>query len=74
MSEQQRPCDTCGAMVDLSTQITVKIAEPDGSEVETQMTEWEARELLDELGLPLPPVLCENEERVPITTEAAGVS
>ncbi len=59
-------------MVSMDAVITVKIAEPDGSEVETQMTEWEARDLLDELGLPLPPVLCENEERREIVTEAVS--
>ena len=65
------PCDECGAMVDLSGTIIVKLAEIDGSEVETQMTEADARALLHTVGLPPPPVMCEqHDDPGPITTEA----
>ncbi len=64
----RRPCDQCGGLVDLSQMISVAIQEEDGSRVETQMMEWEARDLLVEMGIPQPPVMCDKHERVPITT------
>lgn len=69
------PCEECGRMVDLSGMVTVKLEDvlPDGTHtdpVETRMTEGEARKLLTDLGVPQPPVLCELEERIPITTES----
>ena len=70
MEEHLRPCEECGGMVDLSALITVSLQEADGSQVETQMPEYEARELLREAGLPEPPVMCDKHERIPILTEA----
>ena len=68
------PCDDCGAMVDLTSEITVKIVETDGSEVETQMTEADARALLYTVGLPPPPFMCEkHDDAGPIGTEAIHV-
>ncbi len=58
-------------MVDMENLIWVHLVEPDGSEVEQQMTEGAARDLLHELGIPTPPVLCEAHERMPISTEAS---
>ncbi len=68
--DYRRPCDECGGLVDLSALITVAIKEEDGSRVETQMTEWEARDLLTEMGIPQPPVMCDKHERYAISTEA----
>ena len=65
----QAPCDTCGKMVDLDSPITVVLQEPDGSKCQTVMPEWEARDILHENGVPLPPVLCNNHERYKIVTE-----
>ena len=70
MAEHEFPCEECGGMVDLSATITVSLEEKDGSKVQTEMTEWEARNLLDELGLPRPPVICAAHERREILTEA----
>lgn len=66
------PCEECGGMVDLSREVVVSLYEPNGSRVETRMSEYEARRLLDETGIPRPPVLCEREERREIVTEAVG--
>ena len=64
------PCDQCGNLVSLDYEITVSLNEPDGSKVETRMEEWQARDLLDELGVPRPPVICaEHSDLGPITTE-----
>ena len=69
------PCEECGGMVDLSTEIKVTLKEEaDGSEVFTMMPEYEARELLRQQGIPVPPVLCANEERREITMDAISVA
>ena len=68
--EHRFPCEECGGMVDLSAVITVSLWETDGSHVETQMTEWEARDLLREEGIPPPPVICDKHERIEIVMEA----
>ena len=67
----QFPCEECGKMVDLDRLITVSDVDTDGSEVHTTMSEFDARALLDELGIPRPPVLCANEERMDIQMGAA---
>ena len=60
----QMPCEECGGMVDLSTPIKVQLIEvADQSEVFTTMPEAEARQLLAEVGLLPPPVLCDQHER-----------
>lgn len=64
------PCDDCGATVDLTGVITVKIREANGDESEMDMTEAKARELLCQVGLMPPPVMCDRHERIEITTEA----
>ena len=59
------PCEECGGMVDLSSPIKVQLIEvADQSEVFTTMPEAEARQLLAEVGLPPPPVLCDKHERI----------
>jgi hypothetical protein len=64
------PCDDCGAMVDLTSEITVKIMEADGSESEEKMTEAAARALLSVVNIPPPPVMCDQHDGVgPIGTE-----
>ena len=59
----QFPCEECGGMVDLSAPIKVTMMEMDGTEVFTTMPEAEARALLAEVGIPPPPVLCDQHER-----------
>lgn len=51
-------CEECGGAVDLSSQITVCIVAMDGSEAESHMTEANARQLLLEMGVLPPPVMC----------------
>ena len=58
-------CEACGNLVDLSSVITVKMVDPDGSEVQQEMTEAAARRLLDELGIQQPPIICAEHEKVP---------
>jgi len=65
-----RPCDNCNGMVDLTSVITVRVEEEDGSETVLDMTEAKARSLLDAVGVPQPPVLCDQHpEEGPISTE-----
>ena len=60
------PCDECGSMVDLSAMIKVS----DGN-AWTLMSEFDARALLDELGIPRPPVRCKDHTDLgDVTTEA----
>ena len=66
----ERPCDECGGLVDLSAEITVKITHPDGSETEECMTEANARQLLAEVGVPPPPVMCDQHGAFESYTEA----
>ena len=61
-------CELCGGQVRLDCIVTVKIEEPDGSEVESQMTEGEARVLFGKFGLIQPPVVCDQHERMEVTT------
>lgn len=70
--ESEFPCEECGRLVDLSTLVTVSMNESDGSNVATRMSELEARALLDDLGIPRPPVLCNAHESQEIVTEAVG--
>ena len=56
------PCDDCGAMVDLTSIITVSIQNQDGTMSEEQMTEADARALLATVGVPPPPVMCERHD------------
>ncbi len=57
--EHLAPCEECGGMVSLDSLITVRLDDQrEGTDEMTQMPEWKARELLDELGLPRPPVIC----------------
>ena len=66
------PCDDCGAMVDLSSMINVAIENRDGTISETEMTEADARALLDIVGIPPPPVMCnQHDDAGPITTEVS---
>ena len=67
MDKHEFPCEQCGGMVDLEGLITVKLQEADGSVVQTQMPEWEARDLLYDGGLQPPPVICDAHERIAIT-------
>ena len=65
------PCDECGAMVDLGSIINVAMHNKDGTITEQQMTEANARALLAQVGLPPPPVMCDqHDDPGPITTEA----
>lgn len=64
------PCDDCGAMVDLTSVITVRIVEKDGTEASREMSEANARAILGTLGIPPPPVLCCQHDPGEITTEA----
>ena len=70
------PCDDCGAMVDLSKEIMVSVVTAKNIQdgvggTETKMTEANARALLAQVGIPPPPVLCDQHDDVgPITTEA----
>ncbi len=54
------PCSVCDEMVDMSSPITVKIVEADGSETSETMTEANARVLVMQVGLPPPPVICDK--------------
>ena len=54
-------CEDCGGMVDLSAEITVQIS---GSESERRLTEANARQLLQEVGIAPPPIMCERHEEV----------
>ena len=55
-------CEDCGDTVDLSAEITVQIVNvPEAAE---RMTEANARQLLAELGVAPPPVMCERHEEV----------
>ena len=66
----EAPCEVCGGMVRLDSLITVRIADVDGgNETEQLMTEADARQLLAEAGIPLPPVMCDRHEQYMITTE-----
>ena len=57
-------------MIDLSGLIRVRMCEPGDPEgVFTEMTEFEARSLLHDLGIPRPPVLCDKHERMEIIME-----
>lgn len=67
----EAPCRDCGKMVDLSSEITFNIVNTDGSESKSRMSEANARALLAQVGIPSPPVLCdqdawvENEIKLP---------
>jgi len=56
------PCLVCDGMVDLSSPATVTIVNADGSESSEEMTEADARVLIVSVGLPPPPVLCDQHE------------
>ena len=76
------PCDDCGAMVDLTSIILVTMIEdgegehcecgdPPQRHAHQPMTEADARALLHTVGLPPPPVMCDqHDDPGPITTEA----
>lgn len=64
------PCDECGAMVDLTSMITVSIVEKDGAESTAEMSEAKARALLGTLDIPPPPVLCCQHDPGEIITVA----
>ena len=53
-------CEECGSMVDLSTQITVRFMSP--AVPAEHMTEANARQLLLEVGVLPPPVMCGRHE------------
>ena len=53
-------CEDCGDTVDLSAEITVQIVNA-GVSAE-RMTEANARQLLQEVGVAPPPVMCERHE------------
>ena len=55
-------CSVCDASVDMSSPITVTITEVGGAESSQEMTEADARVLVVSVGLPPPPVLCEQHE------------
>ena len=48
--------------------LTVRLQEPDGNFIDQEMTEWEARNLLADLDIPQPPVMCSSHERIEIST------
>ena len=56
------PCLVCDGMVDLSSPVMVKIIDADGSESAQEMSEADARVLIVSVGLPPPPVLCDQHE------------
>ena len=56
------PCLVCDGMVDLSSPVTVTIVDADGSESAQEMSEADARVLIVSVGLPPPPVLCDQHE------------
>ena len=60
------PCGECGAMVGMTSVITVNVIEADGSQSTQEMTEANARALVATVGLPLPPVLCYQHARITI--------
>ena len=64
------PCDECGGMVDLSGVITVTIESADGTTEVREMSEADARALLATVGLPPPPVMCDQHDQEEIVTEA----
>lgn len=63
------PCDDCGAMVDLTSIISVVRVEEDGSETQEWMSEADARALLATMEIPPPPVLCDRHDPMEIATE-----
>ena len=67
---EEAPCAECGGMVKLTSEITVTRAAADGSETTERMTEANARQLLAEVGIPPPPVLCDRHGEVEIETWA----
>ena len=57
------PCEDCGGMVDLTSEITVSITNSEGSvSRQEKMSEADARALLAQLDIPPPPVLCSRHE------------
>ncbi len=56
----QLPCSACDALVDMSSSIIVKITDVGGTESSQEMTEADARVLICSVGLPPPPVLCDQ--------------
>lgn len=61
--EQERPCEECGGMVDLSAKITVRVYNVETqTEAPREMTESDARTLLAYAQIPPPPVLCDQHE------------
>ena len=69
MPQQRLPatgmCEVCGGDVSLDSIIAVTQIDADGSELSIQMTEAEARILLGTLGLPQPPIMCDQHEETP---------
>ena len=61
---EELPCYVCGGLVNLTATVTMKIMETDGSQVQTEMTEAEARQFIAQSGLVPPPVLCEQHEEL----------
>jgi len=66
----EAPCEECGGLVRLDSLITVRVVEVNGVESMQQMTEADARCLLNEMGIPSPPVMCDRHEPREISTEA----
>ena len=56
------PCDECGGMVDLSSPITVRVVNMDGTETEQIVTEADARALLSNTSIPPPPIMCNRHD------------
>ena len=56
------PCNECGGIVDLTSPITVRIVNMDGTETEQIVTEADARALLSNTSIPPPPIMCNQHD------------